>query len=166
MPYNTRPDRRGSTGRGSVHCRCTVTRFGRRHRPRPLLLLGWDTAVNLNEESKQAIQAGDLPGQACVISMFLLPIVFVLNIVAVQMLVPSKELAGQGPNLLFYFSEQVGGSWIGNLMIFAVLSSTVAGIQTTLLPASQLTFSMSRDEVFLRFSERCRADSRRPCSAR
>lgn len=74
--------------------------------------------------------------------MFLLLFVFVLNIVAVQMLVPSKELVGEGPNLLFYFSEQVGGQWMGYLMIFAVLSSTVADIQTTLLPASRLAFSM------------------------
>ena len=107
---------------------------------------GWDTAVNLNEESKQTTKT---PGQACIISMFLLLFIFVLNIVAAQMLIPSKELAGQGPNLLFYFSEQVGGQWLGYLMIFAVLSSTVADIQTTLLPASRLAYSMSRDEVFL-----------------
>jgi len=107
---------------------------------------GWDTAVNLNEESKQATKT---PGQACIISMFLLLFIFVLNIVAAQMLIPTKELAAQGPNLLFYFSEQVGGQWMGYLMIFAVLSSTVADTQTTLLPASRLAFSMARDEVFL-----------------
>jgi amino acid transporter len=106
---------------------------------------GWDTSVNLNEESKGSTKT---PGEACIISMFLLLFIFVLNIVAAQMLVPSKELAGQGANLLFYFSEQVGGRWLGYLMIFAVLSSTVADTQTTLLPASRLTLSMARDGVF------------------
>ncbi|MGO8904792.1 MAG: APC family permease [Solirubrobacteraceae bacterium] len=106
---------------------------------------GWDTAVNLNEESKAATRT---PGRACIISMFLLLFIFVLNIVAVQMLIPSRQLEGQGTNLLFYFSEQVGGSWLGYLMIFAVIMSTVADTQTTLLPASRLSLSMARDEVY------------------
>jgi amino acid transporter len=107
---------------------------------------GWDTAVNLNEESKETRKT---PGQACIVSMFLLLFIFLLNIVAAQMLIPSKELAGQGPNLLFFFSEQAAGQWMGYLMIFAVLSSTVADTQTTLLPASRLAYSMARDRVFL-----------------
>lgn len=107
---------------------------------------GWDTAVNLNEESKASKKT---PGQACIISMFVLLFIFTLNIVAAQMLIPEPQLAAQGSNLLFYFSEQVGGQWLGYLMIFAVLSSTVADTQTTLLPASRLTYSMARDQVFL-----------------
>ncbi len=109
------------------------------------LYWGWDTSVNLNEESKGSTKT---PGEACIISMFLLLFIFCLNIVAAQMLIPSSQLAGQGPNLLFYFSEQVGGRWLGYLMIFAVLASTVADTQTTLLPASRLTLSMARDGVF------------------
>jgi len=109
------------------------------------LYWGWDTSVNLNEESKGSMRT---PGEACIISMFLLLFIFCLNIVAAQMLIPSSQLTGQGANLLFYFSEQVGGRWLGYLMIFAVLSSTVADTQTTLLPASRLTLSMARDGVF------------------
>jgi len=109
------------------------------------LFWGWDTAVNLNEESKNATKT---PGRAVIISMFFLDFIFVLNIVAAQMLLPEKELANQGANLLFYFSQQVGGQALGYLMIFAVLVSTVADAQTTLLPASRLTLSMSRDRVF------------------
>ena len=111
------------------------------------LFWGWDTAVNLNEESKDASKT---PGRAVIISMFFLAFVFVLNVVAAQMLLPEKQLSSQGANLLFYFSEQVGGHGLGYLMIFAVLVSTVADTQTTLLPASRLTLSMSRDGVFPR----------------
>jgi Amino acid permease len=106
---------------------------------------GWDTAVNLNEESKNA---SNTPGRAVIISMFFLDFIFVLNIVAAQMLLPEKQLANQGANPLFYFSQQVGGQALGYLMIFAVLVSTVADAQTTLLPVSRLTLSMSRDQVF------------------
>ncbi len=108
---------------------------------------GWDTSINLNEESKNSSKT---PGQAGVISMFFLLFTFVLNIVAAQMLIPANQLSGQGANLLFYFAEQVGGPWLGYLMIIAVLSSTVADTQTTLLPAARVTLSMARDGVFPR----------------
>ena len=106
---------------------------------------GWDTSANLNEESKSA---NKIPGQAGIISMFVLLAIFLLNIVAAQMLLPSKELASQGSNILFYFGNQVGGKWVGYLMIVAVLSSTVGTTQTTLLPASRISLSMARDRVF------------------
>jgi len=106
---------------------------------------GWDTAANLNEESKNATKT---PGRAGIIAMFLLLGIFLLNIIAAQMLVPAHELANQGPNVLFYFGEQVGGHWVGYIMIIAVLSSTVGTTQTTLLPSARITLSMSRDRVF------------------
>jgi amino acid transporter len=108
---------------------------------------GWDTAVNLNEESKSSTKT---PGQAGIISMFLLLFIFVLNIVSAQMLLPAKEFSSQGPDVLFYFAQRAGGPWMGYLMIIAVLSSTVADTQTTLLPAARVTLSMARDGVFPR----------------
>ena len=46
---------------------------------------GWDTATNLNEESKNATKT---PGHAGIIAMFLLLLVFAINIIAAQMLLP------------------------------------------------------------------------------
>jgi len=106
---------------------------------------GWDTSANLNEESKDA---GKTPGRAGIISMVLLLAIFLLNIVAAQMLLPAKQLNGQGSNILFYFGQQVGGKWVGYIMIIAVLSSTVGTTQTTLLPSARITLSMARDKVF------------------
>jgi len=74
--------------------------------------------------------------------------VFLLNIIAAQMLLPAHQLAGQGSNILFYFAQQVGGKWIGYIMIIAVLSSTVGTTQTTLLPSARISLSMARDGVF------------------
>jgi amino acid transporter len=108
---------------------------------------GWDTAVNLNEESKNPSVT---PGRGAIISMWLLLAVFMLNLVAVQMLLTPKEISDQGANVLFYFGNQLFGSWAGYVMIFAVLSSTVATTQTTLLPAARIAYSMSRDRVFPR----------------
>ena len=106
---------------------------------------GWDTALNLNEESKDKSRT---PGRAGIISMWLLLFVFLLNFVAIQMLLTPKEINDQGANVLFYFGNQLFGSWAGYLMIFAVITSTVATTQTTLLPAARIAYSMSRDKVF------------------
>ncbi len=106
---------------------------------------GWDTAVNLNEESKYSTHN---PGRAGIIAMYLLLFVFLLNIVAAQMLLPNWLIQQQGVNILFFFANHAVGTWAGYVMIFAVLSSTVATTQTTLLPAARITYSMARDKVF------------------
>jgi amino acid transporter len=106
---------------------------------------GWDTALNLNEESKNA---SHIPGRAGIISMWLLLFVFVLNFVAAQMLLGPHAIQQQGLEVLFYFGQQLAGPWASYLMIFAVLSSTVATTQTTVLPAARITYSMARDGVF------------------
>ena len=106
---------------------------------------GWDTATNLNEESKNATKT---PGHAGIIAMFLLLLVFAINIIAAQMLLPEKAWNAHQSTILFYFAQQAAGHWAGYVMLIAVLSSTVATTQTTLLPAARITLSMSRDRVF------------------
>ena len=61
---------------------------------------GWDTATNLNEESKNATKT---PGHAGIIAMFLLLLVFAINIIAAQMLLPARAWnthSGHDPLLL------------------------------------------------------------------
>jgi amino acid transporter len=108
---------------------------------------GWDTAANINEETKDADRS---PGRAGILSMFILLFIFLLMIVALQMFLSQSAL--NDPNnqadILYYFAQQLASSPITYLMILAVLSSTVATTQTTLLPSSRLSFSMARDGVF------------------
>ena len=106
---------------------------------------GWDTATNLSEESKNATKT---PGRAGIIAMFLLLLVFALNIIAAQMLLPESAWSNNQSTILFYFANKAAGSWAGYVMIIAVISSTVATTQTTLLPAARITLSMARDSVF------------------
>jgi amino acid transporter len=108
---------------------------------------GWDTAANVNEETKDADTA---PGQAGILSMFILLFIFLLAIIAIQMFLSQSAL--NDPNnqgdILYYFAQQLSGTPLAYLMVLAVLSSTIATTQTTLLPSSRLTFSMARDGVF------------------
>jgi amino acid transporter len=68
---------------------------------------GWDTATNLSEESKNATKT---PGRAGIIAMFLLLLVFALNIIAAQMLLPESAWNANQSTILFYFANKAAGS--------------------------------------------------------
>ncbi|MGC2191336.1 MAG: APC family permease [Candidatus Dormiibacterota bacterium] len=106
---------------------------------------GWDTAVNLNEEAEEA---DTNPGIAGILSMFILLVIFLINTAAMQSLLPVHTIVHQGGNALFYFAQRLAPAPWNYLMLLAILSSTVATTQTTLLPASRVTYSMARDGVF------------------
>jgi len=108
---------------------------------------GWDAAANVNEETKDARFA---PGQAGIIGMFLLLFIFLFASSAMQALVPQDTIVNQGSNAMQYFARQIVPALWSDLMLLAVLSSTVATVQTTLLPAARVTLSMARDGVWPR----------------
>jgi amino acid transporter len=109
------------------------------------LFWGWDTAVNLNEESESA---DSNPGIAGILSMFILLVIFLVNAASMESLLPVHTIVTQGGNALFYFAHRLAPAPLDYLMLVAILSSTVATTQTTLLPASRVTYSMARDGVF------------------
>jgi amino acid transporter len=108
---------------------------------------GWDTAANVNEETSNARVN---PGRAGIIGMFLLLVVFLIAATAMQSLLPQQTIHDQGANALQYFAGAVLPAPWSYLMLLALLSSTIAVLQTTLLPATRLSFAMSRDRVWPR----------------
>ena len=90
------------------------------------------------------------PGLAGIYSMFILLFIFLIAAMAMQAYL--AETALTNPNnqndMLYFFATQISGTPVAYLMVLAVLSSTIATTQTTLLPSSRLTYSMSRDGVF------------------
>jgi amino acid transporter len=109
------------------------------------LFWGWDTAVNLNEESEESETN---PGVAGIVSMFILLVIFLVNASSMESLLPVHTVIKEGGNALFYFAQRLAPAPLCYLMLLAILSSTVATTQTTLLPASRVTYSMARDGVF------------------
>lgn len=104
---------------------------------------GWESAVNLNEETTDA---PDTPGRAAVVSTLLLVLTYVGTAVAV--------IAFAGPLFLDAYADDeemvfaaladqaLGGwSWI---VLFAVATSAIASTQTTIIPASRTALSMAR----------------------
>jgi amino acid transporter len=108
---------------------------------------GWDTAANVNEETKNATRS---PGVAGILSMFILLFIFLVAATAIETFLTPHALSDPNnqADILYFFAQQVSGTPLAYLMVLAVLSSTIATTQTTLLPSSRLTFSMARDGVF------------------
>jgi amino acid transporter len=111
---------------------------------------GWDTAVAVNEETKDPDKT---PGQAAVLSTVILLVTYVVVIIAAQ------AFAGVGtsgiglgnpgnPDVLSVLGSAVfGGNGIGllfaRLLVLMVLTSAAASTQTTILPTARTTLSMA-----------------------
>jgi amino acid transporter len=103
---------------------------------------GWDTAANLNEETAQATEN---PGRAGILGMFLLLILFLIAAISIQETLTPQEIQANSSTTLTAFADKLVGSQWGSLAILAFLSSTIATLQTTLLPSVRTAFSMGRD---------------------
>jgi len=105
---------------------------------------GWDTAVNLNEETENSAEN---PGRAGIIAMFLLLLLFLIGACSIQMVLTPAEIQSNTANVLTAFADKMVGAQWGSLAVLAFLSSTIATLQTTLLPSVRTAFSMGRDNM-------------------
>lgn len=104
---------------------------------------GWESAVNLNEESEDSDSA---PGKAALVSTVLLLLTYVLVTIAV--------ISWAGPEGVAAFDDDtdilgaVAGDALGSpfyeLVLIAIITSGIASTQTTILPASRTILSMAR----------------------
>jgi amino acid transporter len=111
---------------------------------------GWDTAVSVNEETKDPEKT---PGRAAILSTIILLVTYVLVIIGAEAFagVGSKGIGlGNTANfdvLSSLGTEVFGGHGIGlflaRLLILMVLSSAAASTQTTILPTARTTLSMA-----------------------
>jgi amino acid transporter len=111
---------------------------------------GWDTAVSVNEETKDSSK---IPGRAAIISTVLLLVTYALVIFSVQSFAgvgskgnglgnsanSSDVLSIQGHAI---FGTSTFGSVLTHLLILMVLSSAAASTQTTILPTARTSLSM------------------------
>ncbi len=112
---------------------------------------GWDTAVSVNEETKDKAKT---PGQAAIISTVMLLITYAIVIFAVQAFAGTGtsgiglgNSANQFDVLSILGSAIFGGGGFGTflsrLLILMVLTSASASTQTTILPTARTTLSMA-----------------------
>jgi amino acid transporter len=104
------------------------------------LYWGWDTAVTVNEESKDVKRT---PGRAAVLSTLVLLGVYLIVSLAAQAYHGANYLTNNSGDVLSALSREVFGSAWGKLLVIAVLTSAAASTQTTILPAARSSLSMA-----------------------
>jgi len=103
---------------------------------------GWDTAIYINEETRDARSA---TGRAAIISVLLLAALYTFLTFAYQGGVSNARLQANGGNALAYIVHAVAGPPWDTVMVFAVLLSVVATTQAAIVAGSRIMFAMSGD---------------------
>lgn len=105
---------------------------------------GWDVTSNLTEETEDSSRA---PGNGGVFGMIAIFILFEFMQVVFQMGFTSDKIAEASTNLLPVLGDMIFPRPWGDIAILAVILSTVATLETSLLQASRTLFSMGRERV-------------------
>ncbi len=110
---------------------------------------GWDVASNLNEETKNGKKNAGKAGIIGVIIVFLLFEVFTI---AIQVVLPAKTIQNSNGDLLGILGNELWPGIGGKILIIAVMLSTIATLETTLIQVTRSLFAMGRDHTIpLRF---------------
>jgi amino acid transporter len=111
---------------------------------------GWDTAVAVNEETKDRNRT---PGIAAILSTLILLVIYTLTVTSMQAFAGTKA-SGNGLGNLNNAGDVLSvqgklvfgggaGTWFYHLLLLMVLSSAAASTQTTILPTARTTLSMA-----------------------
>ncbi|MCW2748751.1 MAG: Amino acid permease-associated region [Nocardioidaceae bacterium] len=104
---------------------------------------GWESAVNLTEETEDSASA---PGRAGIWSTIILLVTYVsVGFAVVAYAGPSflSDNADEEEYIFASLAHEVLGSWDW-VVLFAVATSAIASTQTTIIPASRTALSMAR----------------------
>ncbi|MEO6826906.1 MAG: APC family permease [Microbacteriaceae bacterium] len=105
---------------------------------------GWDVSSNLNEETHNGHKNAGTGGLIGVGIVFLLFEVFT---VAVQVILPAKTIEANGGNILGILGDVIWPGIGGKILIVAVMLSTIATLETTLIQVTRSLFAMGRDHT-------------------
>jgi amino acid transporter len=112
---------------------------------------GWDTAVAVNEETKDKTRT---PGLAAIVSTLILLVTYTITIFSVQAFAGTgtKGIGLGNPNNFGDVFSPLGsaifgtsgwGTFFTRLLFLMILSSAAASTQTTILPTARTTLSMA-----------------------
>ncbi|MDQ0844005.1 APC family permease [Streptomyces sp. V1I6] len=105
---------------------------------------GWDVTSNLSEETRNSRRTAGLAALVGVGIVFLL---FEAFTIAVNVVLTSGEIQAAGANVPAVFGAAIWPGVGGKLLVLAVLLSTVATLETTLIQVTRSLFAMGRDRT-------------------
>ncbi|MFE9613827.1 APC family permease [Streptomyces sp. NPDC006012] len=105
---------------------------------------GWDVTSNLSEETRNSRRTTGLAGLIGLGVVFLLFEVFTI---AANVVLSAQQITRNAANVLAVLGEEIWPGWGGRLLVVAVLLSTVATLETTLIQVTRSLFAMGRDRT-------------------
>jgi len=105
---------------------------------------GWDVSSNLNEEMKDSKRSAGLGGILGVLIVFALYEIFT---VATNLAMPAKTIEANSGDVLAVLGQEVWRGTGGKLLVIAVMLSTIATLETTLIQVTRTLFAMSRERT-------------------
>ena len=107
---------------------------------------GWDVTGNLAEET--AGHPVNAAGQGGFLAVFLTIAIFFVFTLAARLLLTPAEVQSYGVNIVYGIARAAGlGAFGAKVAAFAVVLSTIATVETTMLQCSRGLFAMSRDRA-------------------
>jgi amino acid transporter len=103
---------------------------------------GWESAVNLSEESEDSSRAPGLAGLASTVILLATYVAVAVALIAYAGL-GGIEKFDDDAGVLGAVADQVLGSTVGQLLVIAVIISGISSAQTTILPGSRTSLSMA-----------------------
>ncbi len=103
---------------------------------------GWESAVNLSEESEDSSRAPGLAGLSSTVILVGTYVAVTVALVAFAGL-GQVEKFDDDAGILGAVGEEVLGSTVGQLLVVAVIVSGLSSAQTTILPGSRTSLSMA-----------------------
>jgi amino acid transporter len=105
---------------------------------------GWDVASNLNEEMKDSKRTAGIGGIVGVLIVFALYEIFT---VATNLAMPAKTIQNNAGDVLAVLGQEVWHGPGGKLLVIAVMLSTIATLETTLIQVTRTLYAMSRERT-------------------
>ncbi|MCX4529796.1 MULTISPECIES: APC family permease [unclassified Streptomyces] len=105
---------------------------------------GWDVTSNLGEETRGGRRGSGFGGVIGVLTVFALFTVFTI---AVNILIGTEAVRRSPGDFLTVLGDAIWPGWGGRLLVLAVLLSTVATLETSLIQATRTLFAMGRDRT-------------------
>ncbi|QGV79521.1 APC family permease [Streptomyces ficellus] len=105
---------------------------------------GWDVTSNLSEETRDSRRTA---GFAALVGMLVVFLLFEAFTIAVNVVLSAGDVGAGGANVLALLGDAVWPGFGGKLLIVAVLLSSVATLETTLIQVTRSLFAMGRDRT-------------------
>lgn len=108
---------------------------------------GWDVSANLSEETRNGRRNSGVAGIIGVVSVF---VIFTVFTITIQVVLPAEVIEQHSGDILEVLGEAIWPGIGGKILIMAVILSTVASIETTLIQVTRTLFAMGRDHTIPR----------------